>query len=105
MLNVVISLQICVAHDCFLMQRGSELAKYSKPPAKEDDEGVDDEEEDQGECAACGESYVSASDEFWICCDICEKWYHGKCVKITPARAEHIKQYKCPACNNKRVRP
>ncbi|KEH37528.1 putative chromatin regulator PHD family [Medicago truncatula] len=85
--------------------RGSELAKYSKPPAKEDDEGVDDEEEDQGECAACGESYVSASDEFWICCDICEKWYHGKCVKITPARAEHIKQYKCPACNNKRVRP
>jgi len=66
---VVISLQIYVVDDCFLMQRGSELAKYSKLPAREDDEGVDDEEEDQGECIACGESYVSASDEFWICCE------------------------------------
>jgi hypothetical protein len=25
-------------------------------------------------------------------------------VKITPARAEHIKQYKCPSCSNKRAR-
>ncbi|XP_004513461.1 PHD finger protein ALFIN-LIKE 4-like isoform X2 [Cicer arietinum] len=84
--------------------RGSEMGKYSKP-AKEEDDGLDEEEEEQGECAACGESYVSASDEFWICCDLCEKWYHGKCVKITPARAEHIKHYKCPACTNKRARP
>ncbi|KAG2311282.1 hypothetical protein Bca52824_022839 [Brassica carinata] len=43
--------------------------------------------------------------DFWICCDMCEKWFHGKCVKITPARAEHIKQYKCPSCSNKRARP
>ncbi|PPR92977.1 hypothetical protein GOBAR_AA27693 [Gossypium barbadense] len=34
-----------------------------------------------------------------------KKWFHGKCVKITPARAEHIKQYKCPSCSNKRARP
>ncbi|CAA6660246.1 unnamed protein product [Spirodela intermedia] len=53
-------------------------------------------------CGACGSNY--ANDEFWICCDICERWFHGKCVKITPARAEHIKQYKCPACSNKRSR-
>ncbi|KAJ4877625.1 PHD finger protein ALFIN-LIKE 3 [Raphanus sativus] len=53
-------------------------------------------------CGACGESY--AADEFWICCDLCENWFHGKCVKITPARAEHIKQYKCPSCSNKRAR-
>jgi len=72
----------------------------------EDGLGVDEEEEEEhGEtlCGACGDSY--AADEFWICCDICEKWFHGKCVKITPARAEHIKQYKCPACSNKRARP
>ncbi|CAH1422810.1 unnamed protein product [Lactuca virosa] len=70
-----------------------------------DDEDEDEEDEDEhGEtlCGACGENY--ASDEFWICCDICEKWFHGKCVKITPARAEHIKQYKCPSCSNKRAR-
>ncbi|GLU10091.1 hypothetical protein SLE2022_269160 [Rubroshorea leprosula] len=88
--------------------RGSESSKYSnKLQAKDEDEGLDeeDDEEEHGEtlCGACGENY--ASDEFWICCDICEKWFHGKCVKITPARAEHIKQYKCPSCSNKRVRP
>ncbi|PIA27742.1 hypothetical protein AQUCO_07600120v1 [Aquilegia coerulea] len=93
-------------------QRGSESqARYFKPihqqQPKEEEEGLDEEEDEDehGEtlCGACGENY--ASDEFWICCDICEKWFHGKCVKITPARAEHIKQYKCPSCSNKRSRP
>ncbi|KAK9142247.1 hypothetical protein Syun_011647 [Stephania yunnanensis] len=87
------------------VQRGSESQpKFSK--AKDEEEVLDEEDEDEhGEtlCGACGENY--ASDEFWICCDICEKWFHGKCVKITPARAEHIKQYKCPSCSNKRARP
>ncbi|KAK2395706.1 PHD2 [Trifolium repens] len=84
---------------------GSESAKHSKPAKEDDDDEIDVEDGgDQGECAACGESYDKAPEAFWICCDICEKWYHGKCVKITPARAEHIKQYKCPACNNKRAR-
>ncbi|KAK4789794.1 hypothetical protein SAY86_017098 [Trapa natans] len=82
--------------------------KYSKATLqKEEVEGMDeDEDEDEhGEtlCGACGENY--GTDEFWICCDICEKWFHGKCVKITPARAEHIKQYKCPSCSGKRARP
>lgn len=84
---------------------------HLKPPQqpKQEEEGgmtdEEDEEDDHGDtlCGACGENY--ASDEFWICCDICERWFHGKCVKITPARAEHIKQYKCPSCSNKRVRP
>ncbi|KAF8406845.1 hypothetical protein HHK36_005966 [Tetracentron sinense] len=87
--------------------RGSESqGKYSKGMQPNEEEGLDEEDDDEhGEtlCGACGENY--ASDEFWICCDICEKWFHGKCVKITPARAEHIKQYKCPACSNKRARP
>lgn len=79
-----------------------------KSEAKDEDEVVEEEEDEDehGEtlCGACGENY--ASDEFWICCDICEKWFHGKCVKITPARAEHIKHYKCPSCtNSKRPRP
>ncbi|XP_030448412.1 PHD finger protein ALFIN-LIKE 4-like isoform X3 [Syzygium oleosum] len=88
-------------------QRASESGKFSKPvQAKDEEEVVDEEdEEEHGDtlCGACGENY--AADEFWICCDMCEKWFHGKCVKITPARAEHIKQYKCPACSNKRARP
>ncbi|CAA6663902.1 unnamed protein product [Spirodela intermedia] len=68
------------------------------------DFGEDEEEEEHGNtlCGACGDNY--ANDEFWICCDICERWFHGECVKITPAKAEHIKQYKCPACSNKKSR-
>ncbi|KAL3642903.1 PHD finger protein ALFIN-LIKE 5 [Castilleja foliolosa] len=87
----------------------SKPAKLPKIQADDDDEGLDeveDEEDDEhGDtlCGACGENY--ASDEFWICCDLCERWFHGKCVKITPARAEHIKHYKCPTCTNKRPRP
>lgn len=86
--------------------RGSDSSKQSKVMPKDEDEGMDEEDDDDHSdtlCGACGENY--ASDEFWICCDICEKWFHGKCVKITPARAEHIKHYKCPSCSNKRVRP
>ncbi|KAK6268238.1 hypothetical protein QUC31_012398 [Theobroma cacao] len=87
-----------------LRESQAKFSKASQP--KDEDEGLDEEdEEEHGEtlCGACGENY--ASDEFWICCDVCEKWFHGKCVKITPARAEHIKQYKCPSCSNKRARP
>ncbi|XP_016510725.1 PHD finger protein ALFIN-LIKE 5-like [Nicotiana tabacum] len=84
----------------------SKAGKYSKVHVKDEDDGFNEEgDEEHGDtlCGACGENY--ASDEFWICCDICERWFHGKCVKITPARAEHIKQYKCPSCSNKRSRP
>ncbi|XP_021750097.1 PHD finger protein ALFIN-LIKE 4-like [Chenopodium quinoa] len=87
----------------------SKSAKYSSKgpqPQKDEEDGLDEDfEEEHGDtlCGACGDNY--ASDEFWICCDICERWFHGKCVKITPARAEHIKQYKCPSCSNKRARP
>lgn len=79
-------------------------AKLSSKEEEESGEEEQEEEEEQGAtlCGACGDNY--ANDEFWICCDICERWFHGKCVKITPAKAEHIKQYKCPGCSSKRVR-
>lgn len=91
--------------------RQSEIKTSKMAPPNEDDDsegGDEGEEEDDDEhgntlCGACGDNY--ANDEFWICCDICEVWFHGKCVRITPARAEHIKQYKCPSCSsNKRAR-
>ncbi|XP_047323582.1 PHD finger protein ALFIN-LIKE 5-like [Impatiens glandulifera] len=97
-------------HSSTKSKSNSRVTKPSKPKEEEedevedDDEGMDEEEHGDTLCGACGENY--ASDEFWICCDVCEKWFHGKCVKITPARAEHIKQYKCPSCStNKRTRP
>lgn len=82
----------------------TKVSKMPPPKGEEESEGEDEDEEEHGNtlCGACGDNY--AHDEFWICCDICERWFHGKCVRITPARAEHIKQYKCPACSNKRAR-
>lgn len=94
-------------HSSSKSKSNSKPSKYSKVQEKDENEDLVDEEEDEdhGEtlCGACGEHYTS--DQFWICCDVCERWFHGKCVKITPARAEHIKQYKCPSCSNKRSRP
>lgn len=78
--------------------------RSSKIPLPEDNEESEGEEEKEQEdhestmCGACGENY--GQEEFWICCDLCEKWFHGKCVKITPAKAEHIKHYKCPNCSS-----
>ncbi|XP_075502390.1 PHD finger protein ALFIN-LIKE 2-like [Primulina tabacum] len=56
----------------------------------------DEDEHSEAICGSCSGNY--SADEFWIGCDICERWFHGKCVKITPAKAENIKQYKCPYC-------
>ncbi|KAG2556635.1 hypothetical protein PVAP13_8NG196400 [Panicum virgatum] len=77
--------------------RGSKMP----PPKDEDDSGGEEDEEEEDHentlCGSCGDNY--GQDEFWICCDACETWFHGKCVKITPAKAEHIKHYKCPNCS------
>ncbi|XP_061357274.1 PHD finger protein Alfin1 isoform X1 [Gastrolobium bilobum] len=81
--------------------------KMSAPPKEEDESGEEEEEDNEqgATCGACGCGDNNGTDEFWICCDICEIWFHGKCVKITPSKAEHIKQYKCPSCSsNKRAR-
>ncbi|RDX79877.1 PHD finger protein ALFIN-LIKE 1, partial [Mucuna pruriens] len=84
-------------------ERSSDGQVRSNP--KFADEGHEDDEDEHNEtqCGSCGGNYNV--NEFWICCDTCERWFHGKCVKITPAKAESIKQYKCPSCSLKRGRP
>lgn len=86
------------------MGKTSKQVPQAMPKEEHDTAEDDDEEHDDTACGSCGGAYNST--EFWIGCDVCEKWYHGKCVKITPAKADHIKQYKCPSCiSNKRARP
>ncbi|PWA97179.1 PHD finger protein Alfin1 [Artemisia annua] len=77
--------------------------KMTQQPEYE--ELIGEEENDEQEtslCGACGDNY--ANDQFWICCDICEKWFHGKCVKMTPSKAKNVKRYRCPYCPIKRGR-
>nr|KJB29834.1 hypothetical protein B456_005G120300 [Gossypium raimondii] len=103
---LLIDVTFMASYACCWQSRQSESeSKVVKMSASkdEDESGEDEEDDEQGAtCGACGDSY--GTDEFWICCDICERWFHGKCVKITPAKAEHIKQYKCPSCSSKRAR-
>ncbi|XP_068636641.1 PHD finger protein ALFIN-LIKE 1-like [Aristolochia californica] len=76
--------------------------KSNSKPVVEENYGDEDDEQSETLCGSCGGNYNA--EEFWIGCDICERWFHGKCVKITPAKAESIKQYKCPSCSSKKGR-
>ncbi|CAI0415910.1 unnamed protein product [Linum tenue] len=93
---------VAVHSDCWLLSVSFYFG--ARLNRNERDENYGDEEDEHGEtiCGTCGGTYNS--DEFWIGCDICERWYHGKCVKITPAKAESIKHYKCPSCCTKKGR-
>lgn len=84
---------------------GDGQLKNSKPVSlKEEEETYEDDDEEHSDtiCGICEETY--SMNEFWIGCDSCERWYHGKCVKISAAKAQSIKQYKCPLCNSKKAR-
>lgn len=36
--------------------------------------------------------------QFYICCDKCQDWFHGRCVGILQCEAENIDEYICPNC-------
>uniref|UniRef100_A0A4W5MYK1 Bromodomain PHD finger transcription factor n=1 Tax=Hucho hucho TaxID=62062 RepID=A0A4W5MYK1_9TELE len=38
--------------------------------------------------------------KFYIGCDRCQNWYHGRCVGILQSEANHIDQYVCPQCQS-----
>ncbi|KAK9124509.1 hypothetical protein Sjap_014111 [Stephania japonica] len=79
-------------------KRSGDGQAKSTPRIADEGYGEDEDEHSETLCGTCGGNYNA--NEFWICCDVCERWFHGKCVKITPAKAESIRQYKCPSCSN-----
>ncbi|PAN19932.1 hypothetical protein PAHAL_3G308100 [Panicum hallii] len=76
--------------------------KRSRGPVEENEE---EEEEATSEyknfCASCGDRY--RSNAFWIRCNVCDRGYHGRCVKMTASKAEHIEHYECPECCSEKV--
>merc|ERR1719193_3071810 len=36
--------------------------------------------------------------QFYIGCEKCEDWFHGRCVGILQSEAENIEEYVCPRC-------
>lgn len=38
--------------------------------------------------------------QFYICCDKCQDWFHGRCVGILQSEADSIEEYICPNCQH-----
>ena len=88
-------------------------AKRPRPSSRRavEDEEEEEEEEEQGHaggggggsdpCPNCGRKYRTG--EFWIACDFCDRWIDGKCVGMTPKKAEIHPHWKCPFCTKERT--
>lgn len=37
---------------------------------------------------------------FYICCDRCQDWFHGRCVGVLQSEADSIDEYICPNCQS-----
>ena len=35
---------------------------------------------------------------FMLCCDICDEWFHGKCVGISESSGSKLERYICKTC-------
>lgn len=46
----------------------------------------------------CQQPYDNS--QFYICCDSCQDWFHGRCVGILQSEADNIDEYVCPRCQN-----
>ena len=58
----------------------------------------DDDENDDTLYCVCKQRY---NGRFMIQCDMCDEWYHGSCVNVSPSEAVNIDKYKCPVCCRK----
>ncbi|KAF8970746.1 JmjC domain-containing histone demethylation protein 1 [Entomortierella lignicola] len=54
------------------------------------------DEQEQEYCVLCPNSNPRAGT--WICCDVCETWYHVRCLKMSNDEFELIDQYHCADC-------
>ena len=71
--------------------------------ASDDFEYSSQEESDvEDECCAAGNCIMDDSDNIqWIMCEICDEWFHAKCVgqgDKTAEELEAIVDYCCPRC-------
>ena len=72
-----------------------------KEVPKEDEKSVDNDNE-EGFCPKCSKSVKTADSA--VCCEICDLWYHIKCVNISDVEYNFIADHKslhwyCESCN------
>ena len=52
----------------------------------------------EGEKRYCLCRTVYDDEQFYMGCDVCDDWFHARCVGIPATIATHIKQFVCPLC-------
>ncbi|KAL2722709.1 death-inducer obliterator 1 isoform X4 [Vespula squamosa] len=81
-----------------------------------DDDDDDDEEDDEEEENSDSEDDPDRlwcickrphNNRFMICCDVCEDWFHGKCVHVSKAMGQQMEEkgieWVCPNCLKKKA--
>ena len=69
----------------------------AKPDASASAEhGSSYEESEQDLLCVCQQPYNV--DTAMVSCDMCEDWYHLRCVGVTQTAAKSMKKYVCPVC-------
>ncbi|XP_066589494.1 uncharacterized protein pps [Prorops nasuta] len=78
---------------------------------EDEDDDDDEEEEDNSDSeddpdrlwCICKRPH---NNRFMICCDVCEDWFHGKCVHVSKAMGQQMEEkgieWVCPNCTKKK---
>ncbi|KAG8229961.1 hypothetical protein J437_LFUL008534, partial [Ladona fulva] len=88
--------------------------KEEMEEAMASEEEEEDEEEDDDDASVNSEDDPNRlwcvckkphNNRFMICCDVCEDWFHGKCVGVTKAMGRQMEEkgqeWNCPNCTVK----
>ena len=72
--------------------------KRQRADDEEDDDDDDDDDNGGGSdiCPVSGRKYRTG--EFWIACDMCDRWFYGKSVGMNQFKADRQPRWKCPGC-------
>ncbi|XP_015115469.1 titin [Diachasma alloeum] len=85
---------------------------HPKKSEEMDSEMEDDDEEDNSDSeddpnrlwCICKRPH---NNRFMICCDVCEDWFHGKCVHVSKAMGQQMEEqgieWVCPNCSKKKA--
>ena len=47
----------------------------------------------------CSCQRKDVQEKFFIQCELCSRWMHGKCVDLTPRQAEKLNAFICQDCS------
>uniref|UniRef100_A0A7E4WCX7 PHD-type domain-containing protein n=1 Tax=Panagrellus redivivus TaxID=6233 RepID=A0A7E4WCX7_PANRE len=71
----------------------AELKKMSKRPPKHPTDEID-----MNACHCMCRKPFDVK-KFYLACNKCFRWFHGRCVGLTEKRASRMATWECPECN------